>query len=351
MPDTDWIAEPAEALDLDALVRGEARQASLTKPPGSLGTLETLALRLCAMQGSARPRVNNPSIVVFAADHGVAVEGVSAFPQSVTGEMVRNFARGGAAISVLARLQEARLEVVNVGTVDALEAMDGVIDARVAPGTANFVDAPAMSGEQLAAALAAGRDAVQRAVDAGTDLFIGGDMGIANTTAATAVACALLGAGGADLAGPGTGLDANGVRRKAAVIDRALARHAGELSTAHDALRAVGGFEIAALAGAFIRCGQLGIPVLVDGFISSVAALAASRLHDGLAGWMILGHRSAEPGHDRVIAGLGLVPLLDLSMRLGEGSGAAAALPLVRMACELHARMATFEEAGVSARE
>lgn len=348
MTATTWLAEDAAALDLDALARGEARQLRLTKPPGSLGMLEQLALRLCAMQGRDRPRLARPAITVFAADHGVAAEGVSAFPQSVTAEMVRNFSRGGAAISVLAALLEARLEVVNVGTASAIEALPGVIDARLADGTANFVQGPAMDEATLAAALAVGRAAVERACADGADLFIGGDMGIANTTAASALACALLDADAADLAGPGTGLDNDGVRRKAGVIAAALHANRSGLADAAGALRCVGGLEIAALAGAFVRCAQRGIPVLVDGFISSVAALAALRLRPDLAAWLILAHRSAEPGHARVIEALGCEPLLDLGMRLGEGSGAAVALPLLRMACALHDGMATFDEASVS---
>lgn len=346
----DWLGEPVAVLDRSARDAGAARQASLTKPPGSLGRLESLALDLCAMQGRERPSVDCPAIVVFAGDHGVAAEGVSAFPQSVTAEMVRNFARGGAAISVLARTLGARLEVVNVGTVTVLEALPGVVDARIGPGTGNIAREPAMNADDLIAALTAGRDALDRAVDRGADLFIGGDMGIANTTAASAVACVLLGAAAADLAGPGTGLDAAGVRRKAAVIECALQRHAVASTAPLDALRCLGGFEIAALAGAFVRGAQRGIPVLVDGFISSVAALAACRLQASAGDWMLLAHRSAEPGHARVVDALPGEPVLDLGMRLGEGSGAATALPIVRLACALHDGMATFDEAAVSAR-
>ncbi len=348
--DPGWLDAPAAALDGAARAAGEARQAGLTKPPGSLGRLERLVLDLCAMQGRERPAVDRPAIVVFAGDHGVAAEGVSAFPQAVTGEMVRNFARGGAAISVLARSLGARLEVVNVGTVAALEVLPGVIDARVGPGTGNIAREPAMDAGGIAAALAAGREAVDRALAHGADLFIGGDMGIANTTAASAVACALLDADPADLAGPGTGLDAAGVRRKAGVIGRALHRHAGAASSPLEALRCLGGFEIAALTGAYLRGAQCGLPLLVDGFISSVAALAACRLQASAGSWMLLAHRSAEPGHARVVAALPGEPLLDLGMRLGEGSGAATALPLLRLACALHAGMATFEEAAVSGR-
>ncbi|TCO77524.1 nicotinate-nucleotide-dimethylbenzimidazole phosphoribosyltransferase [Plasticicumulans lactativorans] len=345
----DWLHHPLPAPSAAAATAAAARQAQLTKPAGALGRLEALALRLAALQGVACPRLERVRIVVFAGDHGVVAEGVSAYPQVVTAEMLRNFARGGAAIAVLARLWGATLEVVNVGTVAPLEALPGVLDRRVGAGTGNLVREPAMSATQLDAALAAGFEAAERAADAAAQLFIGGDMGIGNTTAATALGCALLGCGAAALAGPGTGLDAEGVRRKARLVDAALAR-AG-VSDPLDALRELGGFELAALAGACLRSAQRGIPVLVDGFIASAAALAARRINPALGDWLLLAHRSAEPGHARLLAALadgGEAPLLDLGLRLGEGSGAAVALPLLQAACALHADMATFDEAGVS---
>ena len=341
-----WYEDPIPGPDLAALAAARERQSQLTKPPGSLGRMEALGIALAAMQGTQRPRVENVWITVFAGDHGVTAEGVSAFPQVVTAEMVRNFARGGAAISVLAEEWKARLEVVNVGTVQALEELSGVLDARVGPGTANFVHEPAMTVAQLHDALAAGHHAAERAAIGGAHLFVGGEMGIGNTTSATAVACALLDLPAARLAGPGTGLDAAGVGRKAQAIERALARHRGDRPL--DALQRLGGFEIAALAGAYLRCGQLGVPVLVDGFIATVAALAAVRLQPELAAWLFYAHRSAEPGHRQLLDALGAEPLLALDMRLGEGSGAAVAVPILRAAAALHSRMATFAEAGVS---
>ncbi len=300
-----WLAAaaaaPSEAHRREAL----ARQAALTKPPGALGALESLAVTLAALQGRARPAVERVRIVVFAADHGVAEEGVSAFPPSVTVEMVRNFARGGAAVNVLARTLGAGLEVINLGTRGDPGPLPEVLDRRIAPGTANFRRAPAMTESQLAAALAAGAEAAARAHADGVELFIGGEMGIGNTTSAAAVACALLGVAGAEMAGPGTGLDAAGVARKAAVIDEALRLHRAALGDPLAALRCLGGFEIAALAGAFLRAAQLGLPVLVDGFIASVAALCALRLRSDAATWFLYGQRSAEPGHRRVLAALG----------------------------------------------
>lgn len=325
------------------------RQQELTKPPGSLGRLETLAVRLAALQGDPGPRVDPAAIVVFAGDHGVVAEGVSAFPQAVTVAMIRNFAAGGAAISVLARESGAALQVVNCGTASDHETLDGVVSVGAGPGTANFCERPAMTEAQLRQCLDAGREAATAAASAGRRLFIGGEMGIGNTTAAAAVAAALLDMAPTDIVGPGTGLDAAGVRHKAAVVQRGLDLHAGALNGPLDALRCLGGFEIAALAGAYLTAPKHRMPVLIDGFITSVAALAAVRIQPALAAWLLFAHRSAEPGHQRVLAALQAEPLLDLGMRLGEGSGAGVALGVLRSACALHNGMATFAEAGIGA--
>jgi nicotinate-nucleotide--dimethylbenzimidazole phosphoribosyltransferase len=343
----DWLAAPCAAPDPDTEAAARAHQAQLTKPPGSLGALESLAARLAGLQRDPRPSAERVWISVFAGDHGVAVEGVSAFPQAVTGEMVRNFAGGGAAISVLARALGATLEVVNLGTVNDPGPIDGVRRATIAPCTANLCEAPAMTPEQFAAALAAGADSVRAAKAAGAQLFIGGEMGIANTTAATALACALLREPPEALAGAGTGLDAAGIARKQAVVRRALDRHA-HVDAPDETLRCLGGFEIAALAGAFIASAQAGLPVLVDGFIATAAALAAVRINPGMRAWLLFAHRSRERGHARLLDALAAEPLLDLGLRLGEASGAAVAVPLLRLACALHAGMATFAQAGVS---
>ena len=381
----DWLSVPSAPLNETARREAESRQAILTKPPGALGSLEVLAVRLAAMQGASRPQLDRVSIAVFAADHGVAAEGVSAFPQSVTVEMVRNFARGGAAICVLARQLGAALEVLNLGTVNDPGPLNGVLNLRLGPGTANFTQGAAMTEEQLVRAIHAGRHSAERAKLAGAQLYIGGEMGIGNTTAAAALACALLGAEASTpgmeaapghpgphaallrpwraeveqrweqlptaLAGPGTGLNAQGVIHKAEVIRRALALHREHLADPLEALRRLGGFEIAALAGSFIACAQMGLTVLVDGFIASVAALVAARRCPGTNDWFIYAHASAEPGHACVLTALDARPLLDLGMRLGEGSGAATAVPLLRLACALHNEMATFAEAGVSGKD
>ncbi len=345
------ILHPTRPLNPATRAAAGLRQSNLTKPPGSLGRLEQVAIELAAMQAREQPRIERPWISIFAGDHGVVAEGVSAFPQAVTQQMLANFVNGGAAISVLARAAGAPLEVIDTGTL-APAPLPGVRWAKAGDGSANFCHQPALSEAQLAHCLGLGRDAVERALAAGSDLFIGGEMGIGNTTAAAAVACALLSLPGRELAGPGTGLDAGGVNHKAAVIDRALALHGfsspfakGETGAA---LRCLGGFEIAALAGAYIACAQRGLPALVDGFITTAAALAACRMNPGVRDWLLFAHASAEPGHHRLLTALEARPLLHLEMRLGEGSGAATALPLLRLACELHGGMATFAEAGVS---
>ncbi|MFQ6311235.1 nicotinate-nucleotide--dimethylbenzimidazole phosphoribosyltransferase [Lysobacter capsici] len=342
-----WWLRPCKRPDAERQAQARARQAQLTKPPGSLGVLEDLAVTLSGLQHSPTPKVDRVWISVFAADHGVAAEGVSAFPQAVTGEMLRNFAGGGAAIAVLARALDASLDVVNLGTVNDPGAVAGVHRAVIAASTRNFCEDPAMSDAQLRAALGAGAASVRAALDAGAQLFIGGEMGIANTTSAAALASALLRRSPSELTGAGTGLDAGGIAHKIAVIERALALHAPADSD-WERLRRLGGFEIAALSGAYVAAAQAGLPVLVDGFIASVAALAAQRLNPGCADWLLYAHRSHERGHAAVLEALRARPLLDLGMRLGEASGAAMAVPLLRLACALHNGMATFAQAGVS---
>lgn len=292
--------------------------------------------------------MNKVRITVFAGDHGVAASGVSAFPQEVTVQMVANFSAGGAAISVLSDSLGATLEVVDVGTVVEPGDLPGVISHRAGAGTANFQYQDAMTHQQLAVGLNAGRAAVIRAREQEADLFIGGDMGIGNTTAAAALGCALLAADPEQLAGPGTGLDQRGVAHKAALLREALSRYQDLENQPLEALRCLGGFEIAALAGAYLSCAQSGIPVLIDGYITTAAALVAVRFQPAVREWLLFSHQSAEPGHRTLLQALDARPLLNLGMRLGEGSGAATAVPLLRAACDLHNRMATFADAGVA---
>ncbi|EIC20076.1 nicotinate-nucleotide--dimethylbenzimidazole phosphoribosyltransferase [Thiorhodovibrio frisius] len=344
----EWLGIAAVQPSTKHRKGAEARQDQLTKPPGSLGRLEHLACQLAELQARERPQVERIQIVVFAGDHGIARAGVSAFPQEVTAAMVRNFAAGGAAISVLAKQLGAEFEVVNLGTVIDPGPLPGVKDYRLGPGTASFDEHPAMTEHQLACALGAGRHAVERAHLQGCELFIGGEMGIGNTTSAAAIACALLGQPAEILAGPGTGLDLAGVARKTAVIASALRQHREACASPLETLRCLGGFEIAALAGAYVACAQIGLPVVIDGFISSAAALTATRLCLGAEKWFLFSHNSAEPGHRLMLEAMHAKPLLDIGMRLGEGSGAAMAVPMLRMACALHNDMATFAEAEVA---
>ncbi len=344
-----WYLEKSRRLDEDMRDQASRRQLTLTKPPGSLGRLESVAVRLAAMQGRSAPSADPVEIAVFAGDHGVADEGVSAFPQSVTVEMVKNFVRGGAAINVLARQLNAGLTVINAGTISEQKFASNVVDRPIGKGTGNIVIEPAMSRHQCLAALQLGKD-IAAGFDQATAIVIGGDMGIANTTAAAALAVAYGVADAPDLVGPGTGLDAGGVRHKLTIVERAVARADGD----HDALRLLaelGGFEIAALAGYFIHAAQRGMAVLVDGFISSAAALAACKINPSVREWMLFAHTSAEPGHTLILQALGADPLLSLGMRLGEGSGSAVAVSLLRSACALQNEMATFAEAQVSGRE
>lgn len=345
---TNWIHQPIAGLKAERLKEALEHQSQLTKPLGSLGRMEELAVLLCALQDTSRPTLDRVAIRVFAADHGVVAEGISAFPQEVTVEMIRNFANGGAAISVLAQAQQADFSVVNMGTVLPVPEHDKVIQNPLGPGTQNFCHQPAMTSEQLALALKAGADIADQLHQQQCQLFIGGEMGIGNTTTAAALACALLGESPAKLVGLGTGVDAAGLQRKIDVVTRALKFHAANFDGPLASLQCVGGFEIAALTGAYLRCAQLGIACLVDGFICSVAALVAMQINQDCQDWLLFSHQSAERGHARVLEVLEAEPLLNLGMRLGEGSGAAVALPLLKLACELHNKMATFADAGVS---
>ena len=316
--------------DNDAASDARIRQGELTKPAGSLGRLEELAIFFAGWQGHARPQINRARAAIFAGNHGVTVHGVSAFPPSVTAQMVANFAAGGAAINALSEAAGLELTVV---------ALD--LDRP----TADFTGDAAMSEAECLDALNRGA----AVVDTDLDLIVLGEMGIGNSTAAAALCARSFGGGATDWAGPGTGIDGHGVARKAAVIDRAIAFHADAPRTAFETLRRVGGREIAAIAGAILRARQLGIPVLLDGFIgtSAIAPLAAD--NPAITDHCLAGHCSAEPGHKRLLGRLDLDPLLTLDMRLGEGSGAAVATNIVRSALAAHNKMATFAEAAVSA--
>lgn len=322
MPDGDALA----------VERVAARDLTLTKPPGSLGRLEELVAFLARWQEKPEPSLDNPMVAVFAANHGVAARGVSAYPAEVTAQMVKNFTEGGAAISRICAQHELNLRVFEL----ALDLPTG-----------DITEEPAMDDRTCAATIAYGMEAI-----AGEpDLLCLGEMGIGNTTVAAAVLAGLLGGAGADWVGPGTGVDAEGLGRKAAAVDAALARHRGDLDHPLKVLARLGGRELAAMLGALVAARHHRIPVIVDGFVATAAAAVAHAIAPAALDHCLFGHVSAEPGHARALSALGRRPLLDLDMRLGEGTGAALAAVLCKTALELHRNMATFEEAAVSGRE
>jgi nicotinate-nucleotide--dimethylbenzimidazole phosphoribosyltransferase len=343
-----WVYQPCPGISAIHRDAALARQGQLTKPAGSLGRLERLAIELAGLQQTERPRARRVPIIIFAGDHGVVVQGVSAYPQEVTIAMMSNFASGGAAISVLARELGSKLEVVDAGTL-AQSPVPGIVTDKPRNGSRDFSKEAALEPSEVAFALECGKRAVLRAVREAPDLLILGEMGIGNTTSSAAIAAALLGISAEEIAGSGTGIDAAGRARKARVIDEALARHGltrGGVAV-ENVLSAVGGLEIVAISGAIIAAAQNRLPVLLDGFIVSVAALAAVRLNPSCRPFVLASHQSAERGHRLVLGALDIAPLIDLDLRLGEGSGAAVALPLLRLACTLHNEMATFEQANV----
>ena len=349
-----WFGQACGQPSQEHRQRAMARQRQLTKPEGALGRQESLAIELAALQASDRPQAAQVPVIVFAGDHGVAARGVSAYPPEVTVQMLHNFAAGGAAIAVLARELGLPLHVWDVGS-RAAAPVAGVVTDKVRAGTEDFSTAAAMSETDLDAVFEAGRRAVEGACGNGADLLVLGEMGIGNTTAASALGAVLGPASLDELVGIGTGLDAVRMVQKKNIISRALTLHGAAIDAApvpgREALRRVGGLEISAMSAAMIAAAQRGVPVLVDGFIVSAAALAAVRINPAVQAWLLFSHQSAERGHIRLLELLQAQPLLQLDLRLGEGSGAALALPLVRMACALHNQMATFEEAAVADRD
>ena len=335
-------------LDEAALAAARARQDTLTKPRGSLGRLEALAVQLAGITGNPQPDFQHKVIVTMAGDHGVVAEGVSAYPQAVTPQMVVNFLRGGAAINVMARHVGARVVVVDMGVAAALEAHPSLVDKKIAPGTGNIARGPAMSREQAARALLAGAEVVEAEISRGLDILGTGDMGIGNTTPSAAIASALTGRPPAEIAGRGTGVDDAGLARKVAAVQRALAVNRPDPADALGVLARVGGFEIGGLAGAILAAAARRRPVVIDGFISTAAAMIAVGLAPQARPYLIAAHRSQERGHAIMLEWLGLDPLLDLDMRLGEGTGAALGISLAEVACKIVREMATFGEAGVS---
>lgn len=335
-------------LDDRAMAAARARQLQLTKPPGSLGRLEDLSMWLAGVRAAERPRVTAPVVVVAAADHGVAAAGVSAYPQAVTAQMVRNFLNGGAAINVLARQAGARVVVVDAGVLTDPGPHPELVSRRAGAGTADMCSGPAMAREVARRVVEDGIALALELAEQGCDALAVGDMGIGNTTAAAAVTAAITGQPPSAVTGLGTGITPERREHKVRVIEQALAVNRPDPADGLGVLAAVGGFEIGLLAGVILGGAARRLPVVVDGFITTAAALIAHALAPGATAYMLAAHRSVEMGHAAALAHLGLEPLLDLRLRLGEGTGAALALPILRAAAAVLDEMATFAEAGVS---
>lgn len=345
-PELKALLERISPVDRQA---GDATRAyldTLTKPPGSLGRLEALAVQLSEITGQTQPGVGPPAVIVFAADHGVAAEGVSAFGQEVTAQMVANFAAGGAAINVFARRIGARLEIVDVGVAGEIQASE-VTHARIRRGTDNILYAPAMSRQDAVASLNAGVHSAQQALAAGCRCLMVGEMGIANTTAASAMLSILAGSPAAGLVGNGTGISSIALAHKVGIVERAVAARRVDAHDPLGVLADLGGFEVGAMAGVYLAGAAKGVPCIVDGFIATVAALLACKLCPAVRGYLVFGHRSEEPGHGVALKALDAEPLLSLGMRLGEGTGATLAYPLLDAACAMLGQMATFGDAGI----
>ncbi|NIO67658.1 MAG: nicotinate-nucleotide--dimethylbenzimidazole phosphoribosyltransferase [Anaerolineae bacterium] len=335
-------------LDQEAMRQAQARQDNLTKPQGSLGLLEELSVKVAGIQGVAQPKIRDKVIVTMAGDHGVAAEGVSLFPQEVTAQMVYNFLRGGAGINVLARHVGARVVVVDMGVATDLEPHPELLAKKVAYGTKNMAQGPAMSREEAIQAIEAGIEIVESELIRGMDIVGTGDMGIGNTTPSSAIVAALTGAPVADVTGRGTGIDDEQLAHKVETIDRALAVNRPDPADPLDVLAKVGGLEIGGIAGVVLGAAAHRLPVVLDGFISGAGALIAAGLAPQVKDYLIAAHLSVELGHRLVLEQLGLSPLLNLNLRLGEGTGAALGISLVEAAVKVLNEMATFADAGVS---
>jgi nicotinate-nucleotide--dimethylbenzimidazole phosphoribosyltransferase len=335
-------------LDKPSMVKAIERQDSLTKPVGSLGRLEALSVQIAGIQGKAQPQIKQKAVIVMAADHGVAARGTSAYPQEVTAEMVLNFLRGGAAINVISRQVGARVVIVDMGVAAKLDANPGLISHRIAAGTQDMSKGPAMTPEQAKQALEAGIEIMTAEIRKGLDIVGTGDMGIGNTTASSAICAVMTGKTAAEVTGRGTGLDDKQLQHKIAIINEAIALNKPEVAKPLEVLAKVGGFEIGGLAGVILGAAANRVPVVIDGFISGAAALIAAGICPQSKDYMIAGHCSVEPGHRIMLQHLGLKPLLDLEMRLGEGTGGALAMSLAETSVRILSEMATFAEAGVA---
>lgn len=334
-------------LDEAAMEAAETRQANLTKPPGSLGRLEEFSVQIAGMTGQEIPTLDEAVITTVAGDHGVVEEGVSAFPQAVTAQMVSNFAHGGAAVNALAHTVDAKNLIVDVGVAtDEYPGMDAVVVDKIRAGTDNIATGAAMTEEQARQVVEVGRNVLATHA-AEADIIGLGDMGIGNTTPSAAITAAITGADPETVTGHGTGVDEAAFERKVAVVERALETDAPDPEDGYDVLRSVGGFEIGALAGIALEAASRRIPVVVDGFITGAGALVAARIDDRVTDYLLASHSSVESGHEVQYDDLGLEALFDFDMRLGEGTGAALGISVYRGACQVLEEMATFEEAGI----
>ena len=321
---------------------------NLTKPKGSLGRLEEFARRICLITGSLTPSIPRKCVLVFAGDHGVTEEGVSAFPREVTYQMVRNFLAGGAGINVLARHVGADVKVIDIGVDHDLSDLDGLVHMKVAPGTGNMARGPAMTRQQALTSLLNGAAVAEAAISQGYSMLATGEMGIGNTTPASAVTAAICRRPATEVTGRGTGIDSDSFRRKVQVIEQALRVNRPEPSDPLDVLSKVGGFEIGAIAGMILMAASRRVPVVVDGFISTAGALIAAGIAPDVTEYLFAGHKSVEQGHRVQMDHLGLRPVLDLDMRLGEGTGAALTMNLIDAGIRIYTEMATFQDASVA---
>jgi len=343
--------EMIKPLDKGAMAEARSRQDMLTKPQGSLGRLEELSIKLAGIQGKAIPQIRHKAVITMAGDHGVVAEGVGNWPQEVTAQMVYNFLQGGAGINVLAGLAGAKVVVVDMGVAAELEADPRLVSRKIAPGTQNMCLGPAMTLEQAVKSIESGIELVGAELAKGLDIVGTGDMGIGNTTASSAICAAMTGKPVAEVTGRGTGISAEQLAHKIEVVKRALEVNQPDRQKPLDVLAKVGGFEIGGLVGVMLAAAAYRIPVVIDGFISGAAALIATALAPRLRDFLIAAHVSAEAGHRLLLKHLGLKPLLDLEMRLGEGTGAALGIFLAEAAAKILAEMSTFAQAGVSERD
>ncbi len=338
-------------IDKEAMANAQTRQDNLTKPQGSMGILEDISIRLAGIQGRTIPKIERKAIITMAGDHGVVAENIGNWPQEVTAQMVLNFLRGGAGINVISRQIGARVIVVDMGVATRFEVDPRLVSIKIAPGTRNMANGPAMTQEQAIRAVEAGIEIIDAEVEKGLDIVGTGDMGIGNTTPSAAICAIMTGRKVSEVTGRGTGLSDPQLKHKIAVIEKAISVNKPDAEKPLEVLSKVGGFEIAGLAGVMIGAAASRVAVVVDGFISGAAALIATAIAPGCKDYLFAGHLSTEPGHRFMLEHLGLKPLVNLEMRLGEGTGAALGISIVEAAARILSEMATFSEAGVSEKE